>query len=115
MEQVESLSLLPGVEERIKEAVAMGIPLAIASSSSRNWVEGHLKSRNLLQYFTATVCREDTTLHKPLPHPYLKALELLKSSAEDSLAIEDSPIGIEAAVSAGLKVHSCRMQPYQRS
>ena len=41
---------------------------------------------------------------KPSGDAYLKALNILNKNAEESLAIEDSRRGIEAALSAKLKV-----------
>jgi len=40
---------------------------------------------------------------KPHPEPYLKALELSGFSREECLVIEDSPRGLAAAVSAGIR------------
>ncbi len=99
----DTLPLLPGVSERIQEVKNNGGLLAVASSSSRAWVEGHLKKRGLLKYFSAIVCRDDTIRHKPDPEPYSTALKLLKCLPENSFAIEDSPLGIASAKAAGLK------------
>jgi HAD superfamily hydrolase (TIGR01509 family) len=99
----DAYPVLPGVVNRIQEIKEIGGRIAVASSSSRVWVEGHLRKRNLLQYFDATVCREDTLLHKPDPEPYLTALRRINSYPSYSFAIEDSPLGIEAAIGAGLK------------
>jgi HAD superfamily hydrolase (TIGR01509 family) len=102
LEIVKTTPVLPGVKDRILEAKSLGIKLAVASSSSRNWVDGNLSDRGLLQYFDVTVCREDTKQHKPMPDPYLTALRILNCEARDSIAVEDSPPGIEAALAAGL-------------
>lgn len=102
MEKVNELELLPGVKERILEAKLLGMKLAVASSSSRNWVGTHLKRRGLYDNFDVLICREDTTAHKPSPEPYIAALNRLGCDAGDAFAVEDSPIGIQAAVDAGL-------------
>lgn len=103
MEMADALPLLPGVVERLEEVTNSGGFLAVASSSSRAWVEGHLQKRDLLKYFSAIVCRDDTLRHKPHPEPYSTALKLLKCLPENSFAIEDSPLGIASAKAAGLK------------
>lgn len=41
---------------------------------------------------------------KPSPEGYLKAAELLGVNPENCLVIEDSPIGISAGLSAGMRV-----------
>lgn len=94
---------LPGVLGVINDASDKDIPLAIASSSSRAWVEGHLKRLQIYNKFSALVCREDTMAHKPSPEPYVTAVNQLGCRPEDAIAIEDSPLGIDAAISAGLK------------
>ncbi len=94
---------LPGVIGVIDGAYAKDIPMAIASSSSRAWVEGHLKRLQIYNKFTTLVCREDTVTHKPSPEPYVTAVNRLGCRPEDAIAIEDSPLGIDAAISAGLK------------
>lgn len=102
VEITDKMPLLPGVKDRIDEAKELGMALAVVSSSSRAWVGGHLKRRGLLDNFKILICREDTEHHKPSPVPYLKAVNILGCGAAQAFAIEDSPTGIEAAVSAGL-------------
>lgn len=102
MEIADTLPVLPGVIDRIEEVRKLGGRLAIASSSSKQWVEGHLEKRDLLKYFDFTICKNDTIRHKPDPEPYLNAIKRLGCNHNNAFAIEDSPIGIEAAKSAGL-------------
>ena len=64
---------LPGVEALIAEANAAGVPLAVASSSSRRWVEGQLDALGLLDRFVLTRCLDDVTHAKPAPELYLAA------------------------------------------
>lgn len=52
--------------------------------------------------FDAIVTDDDIQNGKPAPEPYLKAMELLGVSAVDSLAVEDSRMGITSAKSAGI-------------
>ena len=102
MEIANSFSLQPGLTDRLNEARERGIPCAVASSSSHRWVDGHLIRRGIKHFFTATVCKEDTMVHKPDPRPYLLALERLHAAAADTVAIEDSPVGIASARAAGI-------------
>lgn len=103
MEMADALPLLPGVLERLEEVRNNGGLLAVASSSSRAWVQGHLQKRGLIKYFGAIVCRDDALRHKPHPEPYSTALKLLNCLPENSFAVEDSPLGIASAKAAGLK------------
>jgi HAD superfamily hydrolase (TIGR01509 family) len=103
LEFVSTIPALPGVLELIEDARSRNIQIAVASSSSRQWVEGHLKRLFVFDNFSTLVCREDTITHKPSPEPYLTAIKRLKCTPEESIAIEDSPLGINSAISAGLK------------
>jgi HAD superfamily hydrolase (TIGR01509 family) len=103
MAAANKLTPLPGVLKTLQVARDMFIPCAVASSSGRNWVEGHLKRTGLEHYFKTLVCREDTSTHKPEPEPYLTAVNRLGALPENSIAIEDAPMGILSATTAGLR------------
>jgi HAD superfamily hydrolase (TIGR01509 family) len=93
---------LPGIQEYLHCASQKGLKVAIASSSSRDWVRGNLERLNLLSYFHVLCNSDDVLQVKPDPALYLLALERLGVSAEDAMAIEDSPNGVRAARDAGI-------------
>ena len=99
---VEASPVLPGVEDMISEARAAGLRLGVASSSTREWVEGHLARRGLLRYFDAVRCRDDVAATKPDPELYMSAVDALGVEPECAIAIEDSANGVTAAKRAGL-------------
>ena len=82
----------------------MGLRLAVASSSSRQWVAGHLERCGLLQHFHTVRCRNDADvgIGKPDPAVYYAALRSLGVEAREAIALEDSPRGAEAALNAGI-------------
>jgi HAD superfamily hydrolase (TIGR01509 family) len=92
----------PGVREWLDEADALGLPLAIASSSPRDWVEPHLERLGLLERFGCVACFSDGIAPKPAPDSYLHACAALGVEPRNALAIEDSPHGVTAAKRAGL-------------
>lgn len=94
--------LLPGVKETITAARAMGIKLAVASSSDRPWVEGHLDRFDLVAEFDCIYTREDVVRVKPAPDLFEKALKGLGIASNQALVFEDSPNGILAARAAGI-------------
>ena len=94
--------VLPGVVELLDEAGAMGLTLAVASSSGRPWVEGHLERLGLLDRFHTLRCREDVERVKPDPALYQAVLDATGVRAADAVALEDSPNGVLAAKRAGL-------------
>jgi len=98
----DHLQPLPGVVELIDDILAAGLPLAIASSSSSEWVIRHLERVGLNDRFAAVRGFDHTGVGKPAPDVYLAACAALAVDPADALAIEDSPPGIAAAKAAGL-------------
>lgn len=102
MEMIRRELPRPGVLRWLDAAAELGVPCAVASSSSRAWVEGHLRDHGLLERFALTSCREDVGRTKPAPDVYLSALERLGVRPSEAIAIEDSPHGVSAAKAAGI-------------
>lgn len=102
-ELVLAKKLLPGVVERIDEARALGLKVGVASSSSTEWVRGHLARLGILVRFDCVRCRDDVANVKPEPDLYLSVLDCLGVPASDAIAIEDSPNGVAAAKRAGMR------------
>ena len=100
---VRALEPLPGVENWLLAARTLGLRLAVASSSPRPWVEGHLDHVGLLKYFEALITREQVARAKPHPDLYQRAVEGFGLAPEAALALEDSPNGLAAARAAGLR------------
>jgi HAD superfamily hydrolase (TIGR01509 family) len=96
------LDTMAGVRERIAEAQALGLGLAVASSSSREWVVGHLSRLGLIDVFDAVRTREDVEQTKPHPGLFLAALAALEVGPWEAIALEDSPNGVTAAKAAGI-------------
>lgn len=92
-----------GLLESLQEAE---VPLALASNSSRQFVERTLMCAGLLDDgpFQAIVCGEDVAEPKPAPDIYLEACLRLGVAPAEAVALEDSPIGVAAAAAAGLIV-----------
>lgn len=102
-ELVLAQHLLPGVVDHLEAAHAAGLKLGVASSSTVEWVRGHLARLGILDRFDCLRCRADAVHPKPEPDLYLAVLECLRVTAEEAVAIEDSPNGVAAAKRAGLR------------
>jgi HAD superfamily hydrolase (TIGR01509 family) len=76
--------------------------LAVASSSPRSWVGGHLERLGIIDHFDHLRCADDVRQVKPDPELYLAALAALGVAAHEAIALEDSPNGVLAAKRAGL-------------
>jgi HAD superfamily hydrolase (TIGR01509 family) len=65
-------------------------------------VEASLRALNLLEKFDILVCAGDYVKSKPDPEPFLVAAQRLGVTPENCLVFEDTQLGIEAAISAGM-------------
>jgi beta-phosphoglucomutase-like phosphatase (HAD superfamily) len=90
------------VTDFIDRAGELGMPVGVASSSSRQWVETHLARLGLLDRFDVVRCSDDVDRVKPDPALYLSVCAALGADTDESIAVEDSPHGIRAAKAAGL-------------
>jgi HAD superfamily hydrolase (TIGR01509 family) len=105
-ELIHSLEPLPGVLDYLRQAKLLGLKLAIASSSTRSWVEPHARRIGVLPFFDTVVSREDVEPGRTKPNPdlFLKALDRLGVPKEAAIVFEDSPNGVKAARNAGIFV-----------
>jgi HAD superfamily hydrolase (TIGR01509 family) len=101
-ELVEAESILPGVDDYLREAGRLGLRIGLASSSSREWVLGHLGRLGLDGKCDCIRCWDDVERAKPAPDLYLAVLENLHVAPREAIALEDSPNGVAAAKAAGL-------------
>jgi HAD superfamily hydrolase (TIGR01509 family) len=93
----------PGIEDRLTEAREAGLSLAVASSSSREWVEGWLDHHHLRERFDTVCTRDDVDRVKPAPDLLLLAANRMNVRADECLVLEDSPNGLRAAHAAQMR------------
>ena len=96
--------LIAGAMVLVQQLSEAGIPIAVASSSHRQWVEAALSGAGLREYFGQTTAGDEVSEGKPSPEIYLKAAAKLDFAPKDCIAIEDAPAGVESAVAAGMRV-----------
>ena len=101
-ELLYATGVLPGVIELLDLAHAHGVALAVASSSTRDWVEPHLERLGLRDRFAAVLTRDDVALAKPAPDLFAAAARALDVSAARTIVFEDSFNGCTAAKAAGM-------------
>lgn len=99
---MDAAALRPGVAERLAEARGLGLPLAIASSSPRQWVRGFLDRFGLADHFPVLASADDVDRVKPDPALFQVALLGLGCRPEEALVFEDSANGLAAARAAGI-------------
>ena len=95
----------PGVRRLIDEALAEGWQLAVASTSAEASVRAVLEvaaGPANARRFAAVLAGDVVRRKKPAPDIYALALERLGASSSDTIVIEDSRNGLEAAHAVGL-------------
>jgi HAD superfamily hydrolase (TIGR01509 family) len=103
LELIGASKLLPGVLETLDQAQALGLRLGLASSSGHEWIYGWLKHYLLEDRFEVIKTKDDVKAVKPDPELYLLAAKDLNLEPLLCAAIEDSPNGATAALSAGMR------------
>jgi HAD superfamily hydrolase (TIGR01509 family) len=94
----------PDAVAAIQELSMVGVPMAVATSSSRRNLDRKLEVLELTGFFAATVAGDEVARGKPAPDLYAAAVVALGARPRDCLAIEDSEIGADAASAAGVPV-----------
>jgi HAD superfamily hydrolase (TIGR01509 family) len=97
------LEAFPDAVEAIRTLAAEGIPLAVASSSLRVNLDLKLAKFDLLRYFDVIVAGDEVARGKPAPDLFLAAADGLKVDGSACLAVDDTEVGADAAVAAGMR------------
>jgi HAD superfamily hydrolase (TIGR01509 family) len=99
---LHAMGTLPGVVELLALARTEVVPVAVASSSTREWVETHLQRLGLREHFAAVLTRDDVERAKPAPDLFLAAARALGAAPRRTIVFEDSFNGCTAAKAAGM-------------
>lgn len=101
--KIKEAEALDGVEQCLIDAKQAGLQIALATSSTREWVVNHLTNLNFLSYFDHLITQDDVERIKPSPDLFLRAIEVLNIKPTEGLVFEDSLNGLIAAQKAQLK------------
>ena len=93
---------LPGVRRLIGELRHRAVPIAVASTSLRAWVDATLRGLDLEGAFGVVVSASEVANGKPAPDLFLAAAARLGVPPDHCLAVEDTGPGIAAAKAAGM-------------
>ena len=107
LEKFKDTEALPGAKEMTTHFFKLGIPQAIATSSSSPMFEAKFeKHKKWFSQFTQIVRGDDPELKegKPAPDIFLLAAKRLGVDPAECLVFEDAPTGTEAALAAGMSV-----------
>lgn len=98
------LKLLNGLPKFLEELAQSDLKMAVASAAPPENVDFVLDHLYLRQYFPVILHSESVKNGKPHPEIYLKTAAQLEVSPEHCVVFEDSPVGAQAASSAGCSV-----------
>ncbi|MEK4878801.1 MULTISPECIES: HAD family hydrolase [Paenibacillus] len=100
---MELETIRPGIQHYLDSAKAAGLRIGLASSSSLEWVEKYLNQLGIREYFECVRTADHVAKVKPDPELYNQTLACLGITADEAVAIEDSPNGSMAAAAAGIR------------
>lgn len=99
-----ALKLLPGLLEFLERSLALGIPMAVASSARQANIDYTLDGLAIRAYFKEIIGEEQVVHPKPHPEIYRVTAARLGVPPQRCLVFEDSAVGIRAALGAGMQV-----------
>jgi len=94
--------LVPGLRDFLEEY--RNAPMGLASNGEPANVELILENAGLRRYFQAIVDGHQVVNPKPDPEIYLKVAEILQVAPANCIVFEDSSAGVQAGLSAGMRV-----------
>ena len=101
---VHGLEVKPGVKETVETLRTWGYQTAVVTATNETRAREYMNLTGLTGLFDEVVCASMVEYGKPRPDVYLYACGKIGRKAEECIAVEDSPNGIQAAYSAGCRV-----------
>ncbi|KUM74314.1 HAD family hydrolase [Streptomyces griseorubiginosus] len=99
----------PEMRRFVELLAAEGVPMAVASGSSREAIEAILAGTGLDAYLRTVVSADEVAHGKPAPDVFLEAARRLGAAPADCVVLEDAAPGAAAAHAAGMR---CVAIPY---
>ncbi|MEV5908312.1 HAD family hydrolase [Streptomyces chartreusis] len=101
------LKAVPGAVDVLEKLGADGVPYCVASSGSHERIRVGHRTTGLDRYFDEgrVFSSQDVGRGKPAPDLFLHAAERMEIAPTRCLVVEDSPLGVQAAVAAGMDVY----------
>ena len=99
-----NLELMDGARECLAALHEMGLPLALATSTRRDWALPRLQRFNMQGDFVTITCGDDVKKSKPEPDIFLAAAKSIDVDPTECAVIEDSHNGVRSGYAAGAQV-----------
>jgi len=100
-EQVKDMKMRPEAFRLIRKLRKLNYKIGLATGSPREVVDINVSPEDFRLFDHVTTSNE-TRKPKPDPEPYLKCAKGLELKPEECVAIDNAPLGIESAKSAGM-------------
>ncbi|MFF3344803.1 HAD family hydrolase [Streptomyces sp. NPDC002779] len=103
----QELKPVAGAEGVLEKLAADGVPYCVASSGSHERIRVGHRTTGLTRWFEdgRIFSSQDVGRGKPAPDLFLYAAERMGVAPERCVVVEDSPLGVRAAVAAGMDVY----------
>jgi HAD superfamily hydrolase (TIGR01509 family) len=98
----DEIPLRPGVHAFLDALDEKKLPRAVATNSFTARAEWKLRHAGLLHRFNAVVGADLVSRAKPAPDVYIEAANRLGLHPSDCVALDDSDLGVRAALAAGM-------------
>ena len=96
-------ALVPGMGPLLHDVQGRGYHMGLVTGSDRRVADETLGPAGVAGLFEALVSGDEVTRGKPDAEPYRRAAERLDLPPDRCLVIENAPLGVEAAVAAGMR------------
>lgn len=104
LEKIRAITPYPGVLEALILIRDKEIPMGIITDAHSRDAVRRLEKAGLLPFFSCIVTYDLVKVKKPAPEPFIVALDMLQSKADEVLLVGDSPRrDIEPGINLGIR------------
>ena len=102
------MKAIPGASRLLRHLAKHNIPIAVATSTSRESFNRKMQAHaDLRDCVGCVVCGDEVAKGKPAPDTFLKAADLLKMDPSQCIVFEDAPAGIKVPSFSVSAMSSC--------
>jgi len=101
--EIQKAKALEGAKELIDSLKCDNCVKAVVSGASKQEVESLLDKEFRLDNFKVIITGQDLKDGKPDPEPFQTALKRLNLKPSEAIIVENSPLGVESAIRAGIR------------
>lgn len=87
---IDTVKVFDGMKEVLTYLKEKGCTLGVVTSKNRFMYDVEFAKYGIIDFFTTSICKEDTKEHKPTPVPLLRYMEIEGVAKEDVIYIGDS-------------------------